>query len=603
MTMTYDELERLVTKTLPDIVGKDESVTYTYDTCTLGIGRLCTRSDDSGDYAFTYDAFGNIVSMSKTELGVTYVQQYQYDDGDNVTQMTLPSGRVVDITRDGVRRVSAIDTALNGSAQNVLNNIEYRADNQITRRVFGNGVADDRQYDLQGRLQAQQLTGSTQIDTRDYTFDKNSNIVSILGNAENNTYTYDALDRVTSDTIDGGDAIDFTYDLNDNRLTEDAEGFDYMVFSNRLETRTETGSGLTFTSLNREMTYNAAGRLFQVLHDGVLTAEYVYNDNGQRTRKAVHDGLGGTTTTVYHYDIFGHLISETDELGTLNKDYIWLENLIPVAQIDNTGTESISYLHTDHLLTARIATDNSQAVIWRWEGEAFGGTEATELSTIAVNLRFPGQYFDDETNLHYNHFRYYDPTIGRYITSDPIGLFAGFNTYNYGNGVVGSLDPLGLDGFNIGFSTKLAGTGVSLSASYRFPGITHERRDLQLKIGLTPGLVGEEIIKRLDPENPFAESSGGFDVGKLTFDIGIDTDRSESGIQVVETIYAGAELYGVTFESSELIDANELASLAGGMVNFGPQLRAGSALELQLTGSVRKAFEDVVNTGRRLFCD
>ena len=444
MTMTYDELERLVTKTLPDIVGKDESVTYTYDTCTLGIGRLCTRSDDSGDYAFTYDAFGNIVSMSKTELGVTYVQQYQYDDGDNVTQMTLPSGRVVDITRDGVRRVSAIDTALNGSAQNVLNNIEYRADNQITRRVFGNGVADDRQYDLQGRLQAQQLTGSTQIDTRDYTFDKNSNIVSILGNAENNTYTYDALDRVTSDTIDGGDAIDFTYDLNDNRLTEDAEGFDYMVFSNRLETRTETGSGLTFTSLNREMTYNAAGRLFQVLHDGVLTAEYVYNDNGQRTRKAVHDGLGGTTTTVYHYDIFGHLISETDELGTLNKDYIWLENLIPVAQIDNTGTESISYLHTDHLLTARIATDNSQAVIWRWEGEAFGGTEATELSTIAVNLRFPGQYFDDETNLHYNHFRYYDPDIGRYITSDPIGLLSGLNTFNYVfSHPVGLTDPTG----------------------------------------------------------------------------------------------------------------------------------------------------------------
>ena len=273
--------------------------------------------------------------MSKTELGVTYVQQYQYDDGDNVTQMTLPSGRVVDITRDGVRRVSAIDTALNGSAQNVLNNIEYRADNQITRRVFGNGVADDRQYDLQGRLQAQQLTGSTLIDTRDYTFDKNSNIVSILGNAENNTYTYDA--------------IDFTYDLNDNRLTEDAEGFDYTIFSNRLEARTEIGSGLTFTNLNREMTYNAAGRLFQVFHDGALTAEYVYNDNGQRTRKVVHDGLGGTTTTVYHYDIFGHLISETDELGTLNKDYIWLENLIPVAQIDNAGTESISYLHTDHL--------------------------------------------------------------------------------------------------------------------------------------------------------------------------------------------------------------------------------------------------------------
>jgi RHS repeat-associated protein len=60
-------------------------------------------------------------------------------------------------------------------------------------------------------------------------------------------------------------------------------------------------------------------------------------------------------------------------------------------------------------------------------------------------LRFPGQYFEEETNLHYNHFRYYDPEIGRYITSDPIGLGGGTNIYSY---VVGNalryVDPLGL---------------------------------------------------------------------------------------------------------------------------------------------------------------
>ena len=56
---------------------------------------------------------------------------------------------------------------------------------------------------------------------------------------------------------------------------------------------------------------------------------------------------------------------------------------------------------------------------WRWEGEAFGNTPAS--GSVSVNLRFPGQYYDAETNLHYNHFRYYDPELGRYITSDPIG--------------------------------------------------------------------------------------------------------------------------------------------------------------------------------------
>ena len=107
-------------------------------------------------------------------------------------------------------------------------------------------------------------------------------------------------------------------------------------------------------------------------------------------------------------------------------------------------SEGIIYLHTDHLLTNRLATDATRKVIWRWEGEAFGNTPA--LGSVSVNLRFPGQYYDAETNLHYNHFRYYDPELGRYITSDPIGLRGGMNTYGYveQNPIV-SIDPYGLE--------------------------------------------------------------------------------------------------------------------------------------------------------------
>jgi RHS repeat-associated protein len=82
-------------------------------------------------------------------------------------------------------------------------------------------------------------------------------------------------------------------------------------------------------------------------------------------------------------------------------------------------------------MTNRLATDELQSVVWRWEGEAFGNTPADELAGISINLRFPGQYFDEETNLHYNWNRYYDPELGRYITSDPVGLFGGNNTYGY----------------------------------------------------------------------------------------------------------------------------------------------------------------------------
>ena len=102
----------------------------------------------------------------------------------------------------------------------------------------------------------------------------------------------------------------------------------------------------------------------------------------------------------------------------------------PVAQID---TSDISYLHSDHLYTPRLGTDELQATVWQWESDAFGNSEP-QIETVEMNLRFPGQYRDSESGLFYNWNRYYDSGLGRYVTSDPIGLEGGFNTYGYVEG-------------------------------------------------------------------------------------------------------------------------------------------------------------------------
>jgi RHS repeat-associated protein len=108
------------------------------------------------------------------------------------------------------------------------------------------------------------------------------------------------------------------------------------------------------------------------------------------------------------------------------------------------------FIHVDHLNTPRAIYDSAQQLRWRWDQmEPFGVNPPDEnpssLGAYEFNLRFPGQYFDRETNLHYNYFRDYDPVLGRYAQSDPIGLRGGLNTFLYVDGSPLLLtDPLGL---------------------------------------------------------------------------------------------------------------------------------------------------------------
>jgi RHS repeat-associated protein len=111
----------------------------------------------------------------------------------------------------------------------------------------------------------------------------------------------------------------------------------------------------------------------------------------------------------------------------------------------------IFYVHTDHLNTPRAVTRPSDnLVMWTWYSDPFGTDAANEnpagAGTFAYNLRLPGQVFDGQAGLHDNGFRAYDPATGRYVESDPIGLYGGsYSTYSYTNDdpVMWS-DPYGL---------------------------------------------------------------------------------------------------------------------------------------------------------------
>lgn len=142
--------------------------------------------------------------------------------------------------------------------------------------------------------------------------------------------------------------------------------------------------------------------------------------------------------------------------GTYQLRMFWNNTFLRVATSSSftvgsgAAAASIYFIHADHLNTPRVITNSASQAVWRWDNlDPFGANAANEnpsgLGSFTCNLRLPGQYFDRETNLHYNYFRDYDPGIGRYIQADPIGLRGGLNLYAYvDNDPVRKSDPRGL---------------------------------------------------------------------------------------------------------------------------------------------------------------
>ncbi len=145
----------------------------------------------------------------------------------------------------------------------------------------------------------------------------------------------------------------------------------------------------------------------------------------------------------YHYDVNNLLIAETLADGTILREYIYLDGE-PLALKEYEGNPGLYYFLNDHLGTPQQLVSTDGEVVWQAAYLLFGKAQLL-IEQVGNNIRFPGQYFDNETGLHYNWNRYYDPETGRYISADPIGLRGGINLYSYvQNDPVNAVDPWGL---------------------------------------------------------------------------------------------------------------------------------------------------------------
>jgi RHS repeat-associated protein len=125
-------------------------------------------------------------------------------------------------------------------------------------------------------------------------------------------------------------------------------------------------------------------------------------------------------------------------------------------------------VETDGRKAPMRVRDNTGAVVWSWDNpEPYGNSAPNEGlvggSPFVFNLRYPGQWFDGSTGLVFNGYRDYNPSLGRYMEVDPLGLAAGMNPYAYvGGNPLTAVDPLGLSGFSITSAITGFGDGVNV---------------------------------------------------------------------------------------------------------------------------------------------
>lgn len=137
------------------------------------------------------------------------------------------------------------------------------------------------------------------------------------------------------------------------------------------------------------------------------------------------------------------------------------------------GDSTIYFVHNDHRGAPVMMTDSNANKVWEAEYKPFGEATINEDPDgdnvdVELNVRLPGQYFDEETGTYYNYYRDYDPRLGRYIQSDPIGLRGGLNTYGYvGQNPIMRIDPLGLEAAPawVGMVTEVV-TGIPVGDHY-----------------------------------------------------------------------------------------------------------------------------------------
>jgi RHS repeat-associated protein len=427
----YDDAGRLLNETV-NFGAFSKTLAYTY--FKNGKRKTYTNADNK-TYHYQYDQANRFTSLTLPDNKRISVNEHQWQVPKKVS---FPGGSQMTLNRDGLNKLTSLSVL--DSAKNTILKHQYT-------------------YDEVGNIESQQ----THFDSFDYGYDDLYRLKSATSGKTQEAYSYDKVgNRLTSHKNNDSWGYDENHQLNSIGSTS------YQYNDNGSMTHRSFTLPNQTASIEQEFVYGIDGRLEQVKNLAgessveKVVAHYTYDPFGRRLSKTVFDvnsdNSGASKTTYFLYSAQG-LMAEYDEQGNAISNYnywpgaSWGSKPLYLEQLKD-GTSQHYFYHNDHLGTPQALSDTQGKIVWRAELSSFG--EATfHLNQIENSLRFAGQYYDAETGLHYNYFRYYDPMQGRYISSDPIGLWGGLNRFGYAKG-----NPL----YNVDYYGLYCLTGEEINA-------------------------------------------------------------------------------------------------------------------------------------------
>jgi RHS repeat-associated protein len=465
---TYDPAGNLLSK----IDAKGQKTTYEYDPA----GRLTRiRYFAAGNHntpqktvLLSYDKAGNLVSYSDGTTSGTY----SYDAlnrklSETVNYGPFSLGHAYSYYPNGLKKTftgpDGVSYGYSYDANNQLSAVEIPAVGSITYSQYTwNRPAEvllpggsKRQYAYDPLMRVKEILATDQAANPmmhyQYSYDKMDNITQKGTEHGDYAYGYDPLYRLTAADNPTLPKEAYSYDGVGNRLTS----AEHQNWSYNANNELYGYNGPTFQ-------YDANGNATQKNDNGAVT-NYLYNTEDRLAQ--VTDGAGSLTAS-YYYDPFGRrlwkevagvrtyfvyadegLVAEADAAGTVTKTYsyrpgsTWTTDPLFMRQ-----DGQYYFYQNDHLGTPQKMTSISGAKVWEATYKAFGEAELGPQSSVVSNLRFPGQYYDQEIDLNYNFHRNYDPKTSRYAVPDPIGVKGGINLYSYAkNNPIRFTDSLGLE--------------------------------------------------------------------------------------------------------------------------------------------------------------